>query len=145
MLFRSWMSKQGSNTAHWGGASTNTFGADVLPYTASLSDGLTDNDNISTGNIETGWDLYADPDSQDVSLLITGPSVVAGADATLANYVIDNIAEVRKDCVAFVSPSSNSVVNNAGSEVTDVLADRNALTSTSYAVLDSGWKYVYDK
>ena len=140
-----WMSAQGSNTDHWGEASTNTFGADATPYTASLSDGLTDNNNIGTGDIETGWDLFADPDSQDISLLITGPSVVNGADATLANYVIDNIAEVRKDCVAFVSPSSNSVVNHAGSEVTDVLADRNALTSTSYAVMDSGWKYVYDK
>ena len=143
-----WMSAQGSNTDHWGEASTNTFGADATPYTASLSDGLTDNSTIAGGDIapiETGWDLFADPDSQDISLLITGPSVVNGADATLANYVIDNIAEVRKDCVAFVSPSSNSVVNHAGSEVTDVLADRNALTSTSYAVMDSGWKYVYDK
>jgi len=140
-----WMSAQGSNTDHWGEASTNTFGADATPYTASLSSGVTDNNNIGTGDIETGWDLFADPDSQDISLLITGPSVVNGADATLANYVIENIAEVRKDCVAFVSPSSNSVVNHAGSEVTDVLADRNALTSTSYAVMDSGWKYVYDK
>ena len=143
-----WMSKQGSNTAHWGEASTNTFGADATPYTASLSSGVADNSTIAGGDIapiETGWDLFADPDSQDISLLITGPSVVNGADATLANYVIDNIAEVRKDCVAFVSPSSNSVVNHAGSEVTDVLADRNALTSTSYAVMDSGWKYVYDK
>ena len=35
--------------------------------------------------------------------------------------------------------------NNAGDEATDVLAFRNTLTSTSYAVLDSGWKYQYDK
>ena len=98
-----------------------------------------------SGNIETGWDLFADADSQDIGLLVTGPSIVDSADATLANYIINNIAEARKDCVAFVSPSSNSVVNHIGSEVDNVLADRNALPSTSYAFMDSSWKYMYDK
>ena len=140
-----WMSAQGANTDHWGEAATNTFGADVLPYTSSFADGTADNNNITVGNIETGWDLFADADSQDIGLLVTGPAIVGSADATLANYIINNIAEVRKDCVAFVSPSSNSVVNNAGSEATDVLADRAALPSTSYAFMDSSWKYMYDK
>jgi len=142
-----WMSKQGSNTAHWGEASTNTFGADVLPYTSSFADGTSNNSssNITVGNKETGWDLFADADSQDIGLLVTGPSIVDSGDATLANYIINNIAETRKDCVAFVSPSSNSVVNHIGSEVDNVLADRNALPSTSYAFMDSSWKYMYDK
>ena len=140
-----WMSAQSANTDHWGEAATNTFGAAVLPHTDSLANGDADNDNIADGDLQTAWDLFADADSQDIALLITGPSVVDGADATMANYIINNIAEVRKDCVAFVSPSSNSVVNNAGSEATDVLADRNALPSTSYAFMDSGWKYMYDK
>ena len=140
-----WMSAQGANTDHWGEAATNTFGADVLPYTSSFADGTADNDNITVGNIETGWDLFADADSQDIGLLVTGPSIVDSADATLANYIINNIAEARKDCVAFVSPSSNSVVNHIGSEVDNVLADRNALPSTSYAFMDSSWKYMYDK
>lgn len=140
-----WMSAQSANTDHWGEAATNTFGAAVLPHTDSLASGDADNDNIANGDLQTAWDLFADADSQDIALLVTGPSVVDSADATMANYIINNIAEVRKDCVAFVSPSSNSVVNNAGSEATDVLADRNALPSTSYAFMDSGWKYMYDK
>ena len=133
-----WMSAQSANTDHWGEAATNTFGAAVLPHTDSLANGDADNDNIANGDLQTAWDLFADADSQDIALLVTGPSVVDSADATMANYIINNIAEVRKDCVAFVSPSSNSVVNNAGSEATDVLADRNALPSTSYAFMDSG-------
>ena len=140
-----WMSAQSANTDHWGEAATNTFGAAVLPHTDSLANGDADNDNIANGDLQTAWDLFADADSQDIGLLVTGPAIVGSADATLANYIINNIAEVRKDCVAFVSPSSNSVVNNAGSEATDVLADRAALPSTSYAFMDSGWKYMYDK
>jgi phage tail sheath protein FI len=44
-----------------------------------------------------------------------------------------------------LSPEKADVVNNAGSEETDTISYRNTLTSTSYAVLDSGWKYQYDK
>ena len=68
-------------------------------------------------------------------------------DATAATqiHVINNIAEYRKDCVAFVSPLQANVVDNAGSEVTDVVDHRNSMPSSSYAVMDSGWKYMYDK
>ena len=144
-----WMSAMATNGStyldHWGEAATNAFGADDVPYTSSFADGTADNSNISNGDKELGWDLFADADSQDISLLITGPAIVDAADATLANYIINNIAETRKDCIAFVSPSSNSVVNHIGAEIDNVLADRNALPSTSYAVMDSGWKYMYDK
>ena len=39
----------------------------------------------------------------------------------------------------------SDVVNNAGSEVDDIKTFRNLLTSTSFAFLDSGYKYQYDK
>ena len=45
----------------------------------------------------------------------------------------------------FVSPESTDVVNSAGSEVTNINTFRNAVRSTSYAVIDSGYKYQYDK
>ena len=63
----------------------------------------------------------------------------------LGNYIIDNIAEARKDCVAFISPPYSYVVNNQGEEVDDIISFRNVLRSTSYAFLDSGYKYMYDK
>jgi phage tail sheath protein FI len=54
-------------------------------------------------------------------------------------------AESRKDVLVFLSPTKSSVVNNAGNEATSILSFRNSLTSSSYAVLDSGYKYQFDK
>ena len=71
--------------------------------------------------------------------------MTADADAATQIHAINNIAEYRKDCVAFISPLQANVVDNAGSEVTDVVSHRNSMPSSSYAVMDSGWKYMYDK
>jgi phage tail sheath protein FI len=95
-------------------------------------------------DLATAWDLFADTSSVDVALLVAGrPTGVNGVQA--ANYIIDNVADVRKDCVVFVSPEKSDVVNAPGSETDNVVAFRNALTNSSYAVLDSGYKYQYDK
>ena len=60
--------------------------------------------------------------------------------------MIDNIAEVRRDCVVFISPDKADVVQNiAKDEAQDIITFRNSLSSTSYGVLDTGYKYQYDK
>ena len=66
---------------------------------------------------------------------------------TSGDYIIDNVAEIRKDCMIFLSPQRASVVNNEGSEVTSITAtgDFGAYTRSSFAVMDSGWKYMYDR
>jgi phage tail sheath protein FI len=94
---------------------------------------------IGNSEIITSYGFFANPDVVDVSLLMTGPG-----NATVATSVIA-IAESRKDVLVFVSPTQASVVNNAGFEATSILAFRAGLTSSSYAVLDSGYKYQYDK
>jgi len=136
-----WLSHVGTTT-NWGSKTLGlTFGSKSLPYTQSLQGGNDDNENITVGQVETGWDLFVDPDSTDVSLLVSGPAT----PSTLGTYVVDDIAAVRKDAVAFLSPLKASVVNNLGSEVASVTTDRNNLPNSSYAVMDSGWKYLYDK
>jgi hypothetical protein len=136
-----WLAHAGTTT-NWGSKTLGlTFGSKSLPYTQSLQGGNDDNENVTVGQIETGWDLFVDPDSTDVSLLVTGPAT----PSTLGTYVVDNIAAVRKDAVAFLSPLKASVVNNIGSENASVTTDRNNLPSSSYAVMDNGWKYLYDK
>ena len=135
-----WLSAPTSDTSNWGSDSSATFGGDALPTSESLVGGQTDNVNISDGDLETAYDLFKGTDTLDVSLIISGP-----ADATLASYLIQDIAEVRKDCVVFVSPEKNDVVNNIGGEVADIITFRNTLPSSSYGFLDSGWKYTYDK
>jgi phage tail sheath protein FI len=60
--------------------------------------------------------------------------------------VIDNIATIRKDCIAFISPPSANVVNQSGSETTNIQNWITALNrSSSYVVADCGWKYMFDK
>ena len=92
-------------------------------------------------NIETGWDKFANGEEIDVSLVVTG-----NASTTVQQYVIDNIVNARKDCVAFLSPPSASVVNNIGDEADDIITWYGNLNrTTSYAVADCGWKYMFDK
>ena len=67
------------------------------------------------------------------------------ASTTSGRYIVDNIATVRKDCVAFVSPAKASVVNAGTAQVTNLTTDNTALGSSSYAVMDGAWKYQYDR
>lgn len=95
----------------------------------------------TSGDKITGWDIFADADTTDVSLLIQGnPSVVVGQN------LIQELAEVRKDCVAFVSPLLTDVVNVSKDQALDnMLATRTSYGSSSYAAMDSAWKLMYDR
>ncbi len=101
---------------------------------------------ISLASLAAGYDLYRDPTQVDISLILQGKAINNGtADSGLANYITDNIVDVRLDCVAFASPALDDVVNNPGSELTDVSAWSDAVTASDKLVLDSGYKYQYDK
>lgn len=110
---------------------------------ASLDSG-TKGDAPTAGNITDAYDIFANGEEVDISIIMA-----ADADAVVAQHLIQDIAEVRKDCVVAISPEQADVVNNStfpGSEMEDVIAFRNALNlSSSYGIMDSGWKYMYDK
>ena len=125
-------------TSTWGTTATNkSFSRLSANATISLIGGA--DGTVSTANVVTAYDEFDNADSVDISLVVSGP-----ADATVVTSLI-SMAETRKDCLVFVSPEKADCVDNAGSEVTDIKAYRDTLTSTSYAVLDSNWKYQYDK
>ena len=109
--------------------------AQTLPMTLSFSNGVdtSTESSVTLGNLGTAYDLFKDKNVVDVSLVMTGR-----ASSGVANYVIDNIAETRKDCVAFVSPTRSTSADS-------IVTFRNLLSSTSYAVIDSGYKYQYDR
>jgi hypothetical protein len=96
----------------------------------------------AAGDLQAGYDLFANKELVDVSLLLTGGHAVA-----VAQHVIDNVALDRLDCVVFLSPPLAAVQNNAGDEADDIVTYRSSTLnrSTSYAVMDSGWKVQYDK
>jgi len=109
-----------------------------LPFSAG-QDGK-DEAGISLGDLALGYDTFQDGGEVDVSFILQGkPRGDSATGHELSNYIIDNIAESRRDCVAFVSPhlsddNSAKIVEFAGQ-----------LTASSYAVVDSGYKYQYDK
>lgn len=101
--------------------------------------------NIPLSALAKAYDVYKSPEDIDVSILITGKSVHGIHGEGLARYISDNIVDFRKDCVFTVSPQFNDVVRNPFSRADDVVEFRNALGSTSYGIMDSGYKLMYDR
>ena len=104
-----------------------------------------DESNVAISDLAKAYDKFKSAEDIDVSLILQGKARGASNGAQLANYIIDNICESRKDCVAFVSPDRADVVNNLNEEMDSIIQFRNSMGSSSYAVLDSGYKYQYDK
>ena len=129
----------------------NASTATLTVFSTSLSGGTDDNEP-TLGEMALAYDKFADVETVDINFLIGGPSQGGGATAadatgdTHATKVID-IAEARKDVVAFVSPARADVVNVSDpiAQTVNVKAFADGLSSSSYAVIDSGYKYTYDK
>ena len=138
-----WMDHTSNVTATgtaWGNTANASLFANLTSnVTVSLGGGVSA-DSPSDGNIMSALALFANDEAFDISLLPLG-----AASSTVVNYAISSVAEARKDVIVFASPELADVVNNVGTEATDVVAFRDSLTSSSYAVLDSGWKYQYDR
>jgi phage tail sheath protein FI len=129
----------GTGTA-WGNVANASLFANLTSnVTISLSGGVSA-DSPTDGNITSALAIFANDELYDISLLPLG-----AASSTVVNFAISSVADVRKDVIVFASPELADVVNNAGNEATDVVAFRESLTSSSYAVLDSGYKYQYDR
>ena len=136
-----------AGTAKKGQTFDNAQGDAFVVKTYSLASG-TDDYAATNGEIATAYEKFNDTENVDISLLLCGPSQT-GADATgdtKATAVMD-IATARKDCVAFISPARADVVDvaNAVTQTQNVVAFADGLPSSSYAVIDSGYKYMYDK
>jgi len=98
------------------------------------------------GGVSMAYDEFANSEEVDISLVLQGKAIGENG-YELANYIIQNVCEVRKDCIAFISPKREDVVGvSSQSTATDnVVAFRAGVTSSSYGVMDSGYKYRYDK
>jgi hypothetical protein len=129
-----------TTSSTWGKtAAGRTFATPATNQYINLSTGTTV--APTDGNVESSYDLFANKENIDVSLVLTG-----GHSVGVQQYVIDNIAVGRADCVSFISPRYSDVVNKPGSETGNIQDWLTALSrSSSYVVADSGWKYQFDK
>jgi hypothetical protein len=129
--------------------------SNTTPFTLDFvggADGANET-GAALGTIASGYDLFASAEDIDISLVLQGKPIGGSTSSggmtvtnfQLANYLIDNICEIRKDCVAFITPDDTIVVENPGAESTAIVNWRNAVHDSSYAVMDSGYKYMYDR
>ena len=149
----------------WDQDTENITFSSIGNYSAVMTGGLNYNGigtiteqnalKLDIGALSEAYDFLRNTDEYDVDFLLLG-SANHGKNETqaLSNKLIE-IAEFRKDAVAFLSPWRGSFLSPSGSgeslqlkpdTVTDnIVAYYSPITSSSYAVLDSGYKYMYDR
>ena len=136
-----WMDHPSANTGY--GNDISTQGSTLFTALAEVNTlvGGVDSYTMTTGEQKDGIDRFKDTETVDLNMFICGV-----ADATKAGNAMDMCTD-RKDAVAFVSPELADVVNvaNETTQTSNVKSYFDGLTSTSYGVFDSGWKYTYDK
>ena len=99
------------------------------------------------GNLMTSYEKFSNKDEIQVDYLIMGPGMDTVEDSQAkAGYLI-SIAEQRKDCVATVGPHRTDLVGltNTTTQTTNLIKYFSSLSSSSYAIFDSGYKYTYDR
>jgi len=134
-----------------------TNSTNMLPLSLSFnhgSDGYTES-TATLATLASGYDLFKSAEQVDVSLILQGKPIGGGTATVngisqvgnyqLANYIIDNIVEIRKDCIVLISPDDLVVRSNVGNEAAALVAWGGMVRDSSYAVLDSGYKYQYDR
>ena len=126
----------------------NYGGIGIITTTGALNSGL--------GDLMSGYQVFENDSVNNVDFLLMGGGHL-GKDSTrqLATTLI-SVAEERKDAVAFISPSRNQIISDTGSQTTPTVLDDTTITnnlidfydpitSTTFAVFDSGYKYMYDR
>jgi hypothetical protein len=99
------------------------------------------------GGLNTSYNIFSNKDDIAVDYIMMGPSLLVESESQAKANLIISLAEGRKDCMAVVSPHRDNVVsvNNSTTQTDNLLRYYSALSSSSYAVFDSGYKYTYDR
>ena len=122
----------------------------VAKNETDLADGV-DDYAYTPGEVNAAYDLFSDTEETTVDFVLMGGSMAAENDTLSKAQKVVSIAAGRKDCIAFVSPhrgnqiGTGGVALSAAEQRTNTLNFFNSITSTSFAVLDSGYKYMYDR
>jgi len=131
-------------------------------YYFTLGQNGYDESTVALSTISSAYDLFSSKEDVDVSIILQGRplggTTSSGGQTVynylLSNYIVQNIVDGppnpnstngRKDCVAVISPDKTTTINNVGQEATSLVNWRNVIGSSSYAVMDSGYKYQYDR
>ena len=126
----------------------NYDGSTTIAATGALTSTISD--------ISSGYDLFENTDNYKVDFLLMGSANYTMENAQALAEKLISVAELRKDALAFISPYRGSALTDtsdqtavtvrSASDITDkVLQFYSPITSSTYAVFDSGYKYMYDR
>ena len=135
-----WMDHTAAGS-NWGNTATGTtFTSVTAPVTVTLTGGA-DGTTPTDAQRRTAYEKFLDSQTVDIGLIIGGPSSATTIDSVIT------IAENRADAVAFVSPLRSDVVNitNSETQTQNIITTVSGIRSSSYVVIDSGYKYMYDR
>jgi len=108
------------------------------PFTVTLGGGA---DAVPfEGNVTTAYSYFENSEQIDIGLVITG-----NHNVNVENSLISSLINTREDCIIFISPKFTDVLNSSGQEAAAIAATRSQINNSSYAFMDSGWKYQYDR
>jgi len=107
--------------------------------------------NLTSSDVNAGYAEFVDPERVTIDYVLMGPGLSTElASKEKASY-ISSIATNRKDCIAFVSPHRSAILSDSGAAlankdiVDNIKSFYSSLGSSSYVVLDSNYKYIYDR
>ena len=147
---------QDAKNVNFGGTGSATYelnggkdygGGTDINATGSLDCGADD--------VVSGLNLFTNKELYEVDFILQGGANY-GKEATqaVANKAIA-VAESRKDAVAFVSPYRQAFISDGAAGAVTVYEDDtitsnvvsffSPITSTTYGIFDSGYKYMYDR
>ena len=124
-------------------------------------DGNTTIDNsgslsVTVGEVASGYNAFLNEEETDIDFLLMGSAGYAKEDAQALAYKLIAIAESRKDTIAFISPYRGAAITDTSSQTAQTIRNIDTITenvisfyapvtSSTYAVFDSGYKYMYDR
>jgi hypothetical protein len=99
------------------------------------------------GDLITSYNLFSNKDEVQADYIIMGPSLQSVNDTQAKAGAIIALAQQRKDCVATIGAHKADLVGvtNTTTQTTNLIRYFSSLSSSSYAIFDSGYKYTYDR
>ena len=124
---------------------------DELALLGTASFSLTGGSDAGYAYGNTALEVFRSYDATDLDFILMGGSGAAQSDTLAKATTAISIAQERKDCIAFVSPHKGNQLDSNDQPLSATAARDNTLdffsglASSSYAVFDSGYKYLYDR
>ena len=144
-----------SDNALFGGDDTSGLDPNSIPVIGTKNNGSVkyhlqggvDGYTVDRPSLLAGYDLFSDAETQEVDYVLMGPSMSNMSDTIAKAQKVIDIASTRKDCMAFVSPYRADVIGipNVTDIVDKTISFFDQLSSSSYAVFDNNYKYIYDR